>query len=64
MARGSSGTTKCGFCMTGDHEQCKAEIKYYEKTWHCTCEKCHPERGKVNEVVEEPTQEVQEEPEA
>ena len=61
MARGSTGTTKCGFCMTGFHEECKPEIKYYEKTWYCTCEKCHPEKGKANEVVEEPTTEVSEE---
>lgn len=37
----SKGTTTCGWCMTGDHENCKPEIKYFEKVWHCSCEKCH-----------------------
>jgi hypothetical protein len=66
MARGSSGTTICGWCMTGNHEQCRPSLTYYEKTWYCTCVECHPEKEKEtkNEVVEEPTQEVQEEPEA
>ena len=36
----SKGTTTCGWCMTGDHENCKPEIKYFEKVWHCSCEKC------------------------
>jgi hypothetical protein len=66
MSRGSSGTTKCGWCLTGDHEHCQPSLKYYEKIWHCTCEKCHtevvssevPEQdGETNEeVVEEPIQ--------
>lgn len=66
MARGSNGTTKCGWCMTGEHESCKPEVKYYEKIWYCTCEQCHPEKEKEarNEVAEEPTTEVQEEAEA
>ena len=37
----SKGTTICGWCMTGDHDHCKPEIKYYEKVWNCSCEKCH-----------------------
>lgn len=40
----------CGFCMTGHHENCKAEIKYYDKIWYCDCTKCHPDR---EEEVEE-----------
>jgi hypothetical protein len=52
--------------MTGEHESCKPEVKYYEKIWYCTCEQCHPEKEKEaqNEVAEEPTAEVQEEAEA
>jgi hypothetical protein len=26
--------------MTGYHESCKPTIVFYEKTWHCSCEKC------------------------
>ena len=37
----SKGTTICGWCMTGDHDHCKIEIKYYDKVWNCSCEKCH-----------------------
>ena len=54
MAKGASGTTKCGWCMTGDHENCQPSLKYYEKIWYCTCEQCHPDKEKKDEVVEEP----------
>lgn len=61
MARGATGTTKCGFCMTGDHKDCRPAIKYYDKVWYCTCEQCHPEtekrETKDEEMVEEPIQE-------
>jgi hypothetical protein len=36
-----TGTTKCGWCITGHHDQCKDHIVYYGKTWICTCE-CPP----------------------
>lgn len=36
----SDGRTKCGFCMTGHHQNCRPEIKYYEKVWYCYCEIC------------------------
>jgi hypothetical protein len=55
MAIKTTGSVKCGFCMTGDHEQCKSEIVYHDKVWHCSCVECHPERGsgKVEETVPE-----------
>jgi hypothetical protein len=31
-------TTKCGWCITGHHSDCKPSVTYYDKTWHCTCE--------------------------
>jgi hypothetical protein len=37
MAPEVIGRPKCGFCMTGNHENCKKEITYYEKTWVCEC---------------------------
>lgn len=40
----ATGTVKCGFCMTGVHKDCKAEIIYYDKVWHCSCVECHPDR--------------------
>ena len=27
----------CGFCMSGDHKQCRHELPYYEKLWICPC---------------------------
>ena len=58
----SSGTTDCGWCMTGHHENCKPELKYFDKVWYCECITCHPDRmeeteGTTDEVVEEPIQE-------
>ena len=28
----------CGWCATKDHDNCKHEIRYYEKLWICGCE--------------------------
>ena len=39
--------TCCGWCMTGDHENCKKEINHYDKTWYCLCEICNPEKDVV-----------------
>jgi hypothetical protein len=36
----SDGRTKCGFCATGHHENCRPEIKWYDKVWYCYCEIC------------------------
>jgi hypothetical protein len=41
-------TTKCGWCLTGDHKDCKPSITYFDKTWVCTCE-C---RGTTPTLVE------------
>lgn len=41
MSKSASGSTKCGWCMTGHHKQCKPETKYYEKVWQCDCKICH-----------------------
>lgn len=30
----------CGFCMTKHHDNCKKEIKYYDKVWVCECNVC------------------------
>ena len=37
MAPEVIGRPKCGFCATGHHDNCKKEIKYYDKTWVCEC---------------------------
>jgi hypothetical protein len=31
-------TTKCGWCITGDHTDCKPSVTYYDKTWECSCD--------------------------
>ncbi len=49
MSRRTLGTTICGWCMVGQHDGCKPEIKYYEKVWYCTCEQCHPDRKTTDE---------------
>lgn len=54
MAKSSSGTVKCGWCLTGHHDSCKPSLTYYDKTWYCVCEQCHPDKEKKDEVVEEP----------
>ena len=69
MSRSATGSIRCGWCMTGNHEDCKTQIVYYDKVWECSCEKCHPQRvdskdapseqeeGMTNEeVVQEPIQ--------
>lgn len=30
----------CGWCMTGHHDGCVPEVKYFEKVWLCTCKVC------------------------
>lgn len=30
----------CGWCLTSNCEDCIIEIKYFEKTWKCSCVKC------------------------
>jgi hypothetical protein len=57
------GKVVCGWCMTGHHDTCKPEVKYFDKVWYCGCITCHPEsgveekEGKTDELVEEPIQE-------
>jgi hypothetical protein len=51
----TTGSVKCGWCMTGDHEDCKTQITYLDKIWLCSCTECHPDREK--EKVEETTSE-------
>lgn len=31
----------CGWCMTGDHENCKKELVYPPKNWICGCKTCN-----------------------
>ncbi len=57
----SKGTTKCGWCLTGDHDLCLPEIKYYDKVWHCTCEKCHDGIPSNNNAQDEQKEEENEE---
>lgn len=35
----------CGWCITGDHGNCKDILVYFDKTWICTCE-CPTEEDK------------------
>jgi hypothetical protein len=37
------GRASCGFCMTGHHDMCKPEIKWYDKVWYCYCSECYPD---------------------
>lgn len=30
----------CGWCMTGDHKNCKPELVYPPKNWICGCKEC------------------------
>lgn len=32
------GTTMCGWCLTGHHDNCRTTSTYYDKTWHCPCQ--------------------------
>ena len=41
MSKNMSGGSKCGWCITGEHDDCKPEIKYFDKVWLCSCETCH-----------------------
>ena len=52
----------CGFCVTGTHDKCRPEIKWYDKVWYCYCETCKTQEKeeKTNEVVNEPIQEQEE----
>lgn len=49
----------CGYCMTGHHDSCRPEIKYYEKVWYCYCEICknvvvsETEDNEQKEVIDE-----------
>lgn len=52
MAKNAKGTRQCGFCMTGHHENCKAEIRYFDKIWYCGCAECHPELATEEENEE------------
>ena len=45
--------------MTGNHDSCRPEIKYFDKVWYCECKTCHPESG-VEEKEEETDEEVEE----
>ena len=66
MNKGTTGTTICGWCITGNHEDCKSEIVHFDKVWECSCEKCHTpvvslevpkQDGETDEeVVEQPIQ--------
>ena len=68
MSRGTTGSSKCGWCITETHDQCKPQIQYFDKLWNCSCEKCHPDvvtlettnqDGETNEnqeLVQEPIQ--------
>ena len=31
----------CGWCMTGQHEDCKPELVYPPKNWICGCKTCN-----------------------
>ena len=56
MAGKATGSIRCGWCMTGDHDQCKSEISYFDKIWYCSCVECHPDR-KSEVEGESPTSE-------
>lgn len=32
------GLQTCGWCMTGDCDDCLVTTTYYEKTWACKCQ--------------------------
>ena len=57
--RRNTGSTTCGWCMTGNHDSCRPEIKYFDKVWYCECKTCHSESG-VEEKEEETDEEVEE----
>ena len=38
MAREMNGTTKCGWCITSDHDHCRGPIEYFGRTFECGCE--------------------------
>lgn len=29
---------KCGWCLTGDCDRCRPEVRYEDKVWVCDCE--------------------------
>ncbi len=39
----------CGFCMTGNHENCRPEIKWYDNVWYCHCKVCEEKKLKDSE---------------
>ena len=47
----------CGWCMTGDHKNCKKELVYPPKNWICGCKTC-----KMDEYVPEIGVEVSKKP--
>lgn len=51
MDKKTTGSVKCGWCITGDHEECKTQITYFDKIWLCSCTECHPDRESEDEVA-------------
>lgn len=47
------GRTLCGYCMTGHHQNCRPEIKYYDKVWYCYCKECNSMVVSEEETEEE-----------
>ena len=33
----SRGSAICGWCITGDHDNCRVSVEYYGRTWVCPC---------------------------
>lgn len=63
MKKSSSGSVKCGWCITSDHENCLPKLEYFDKVWLCDCTTCYvpteqeEETNENPELVQEPIQE-------